>query len=286
MCAVVVTYHPDAQIPERLIGILSQTHQMVVVDNGSEVDEVSWLRTAQQEFGFHLIENEQNLGIAEALNQGVRWAKQQGYLWVILFDQDSRITDGFVRQLFETWESHPNRERVGSVHPRYVNPETQIEPAVWRARDGGPVISLTSGSLLPTWVFDKAGWFASEFFIDEVDTEYCYRLRAFGYLIADSRRAILLHTAGHPKKCTFLGFSFYPMHHNAVRRYYLSRNRILLFKRYFRVFPLWILQSANVSLRETVKCFLGEQNRARKFRNFLLGTWDGMMGKSGKREGI
>jgi hypothetical protein len=40
----------------------------------------------------------------------------------------------------------------------------------------------------------------------------------------------------------------------------------------------------NESLGETIKCFLGEEDRARKFRSFLLGTWDGLMGRMGKRD--
>jgi hypothetical protein len=40
------------------------------------------------------------------------------------------------------------------------------------------------------------------------------------------------------------------------------------------------------ALRETAKCFLGEKDRSRKFRNFLLGTWDGLTGRLGAREGL
>lgn len=286
VCAIIVTYHPTADMVQRLAGILAQVQGLVVVDNGSTIDELALLRAASHTFNFHLIENGENIGIAEALNRGVKWARNQGYSWVILFDQDSRITDGFIRQMLDTWESHPDRERVGSVHPRYVHPETGTEPAVRRARDGGPVVSLTSGALMPVWVFDAVGWFASEYFIDEVDTEYCYRLRAEGYLVADSREAVLFHTVGHPKKHTILGFTFRPMHHNATRRYYMTRNRIALYRKYFRRFPRWILQSFNEGFRETVKCFLGERDRAHKFRNFLLGAWDGLTGRMGKRQGI
>jgi len=71
-----------------------------------------------------------------------------------------------------------------------------------------------------------------------------------------------------------------------VRRYYLSRNRIALYKKYFRRFPLWIFQSFQVDLRETIKCFIGERDRVHKFRNFLLGTWDGFSGRMGKRQDI
>jgi len=286
-CAVIVTYHPNAEMLERVFNVRAQVQGLVVVDNGSNAEELGPLRLASQTLDFQLIENGENLGIAEALNRGVLWAKNKAYPWVILFDQDSRITEGYVRQMFAAWESHPERERVGSVQPKYVDPETGIEQVVWRAGDGGPVIPPTSGSLLPAWIFDKIGWFASEYFIDCVDFEYCFRMRAAGYLIADSRQAVLLHAAGHPdRRLAFLGFSFRPTHHSAMRRYYMSRNRIVLYRKYIRVFPRWVLQSMNESLRETVKCFLGEQDRARKFRNFLLGTWDGLTGRMGKREGL
>jgi rhamnosyltransferase len=285
-CAVIVTYHPSAKMLENVLNFLAQVQGLVVVDNGSNADELDPLRTASQTVGFQLIENGENLGVAEALNQGVGWAKNKGYSWVILFDQDSEITDGFVRQMFATWESHHDRDRVASMHPKYVDPETRQAPAVRRASDGGPVVSMTSGALMPTWIFDKIGWFASEYFIDEVDTEYCYRIRAAGYLVADSSEAELFHCVGHPTRVALLGFNFRPTHESAMRRYYMSRNRIFVCRRYFRVFPRWVLQSMNESLRDTVKCFLGEEDRVRKLRNFLLGTWDGLTGRMGKREGL
>jgi rhamnosyltransferase len=286
VCAVIVTYHPSADMVENMPKILSQVQGMVVVDNGSNTDELNFLRNASQSFGFQLIENGENLGIAEALNQGVRWAKSKEYPWVILFDQDSKITEGFVKQMFATWESHPERERLGSVHPRYVDPLTSVEPAVARARDGGPITSMTSGSLMPAWIFDKIGLFAAEFFIDLVDTEYCLRIRAAGYLVADSRYATLLHTAGHPQKHSLLGFSFRPTCHSAMRRYYFSRNRVALYRKYFFKFPRWMLLILYWQVRELAKSFLAEQNRKLKFRNFLLGVWDGLMGRMGKREGL
>jgi len=286
VCAVIVTYHPRPTMLAHLPRVLAQVQGMLVVDNGSYPVELEGLRTSSRALGFHLIENGENLGIAEALNRGVRWAKENGYSWVILFDQDSRITDGFVQQMFAALESHPDRARVASIHPRYLDPETRIEAPVPRAGDGGPVRSLTSGALIPVWIFDKIGGFASEYFIDQVDTEYSYRIRAAGYLIADSREAILLHHAGHPTKISILKFTFKPTNHSAIRRYYMSRNRIVVYRKYFRRFPRWILQSMNESFRETVKCFLGEQDRTRKFRNFLLGTWDALTGRMGKREGL
>lgn len=286
VCAVIVTYHPAAKHIEQMSKVLAQVQGLVVVDNGSTADELNALRTTSQRLGFHLIENGENLGIAEALNQGVSWAKSKGYPWVILFDQDSEITEGFIGQMFAAWESHPRRERVGSIHPRYADQETHLEAAVPRASDGSPVLPMTSGALMPVWIFGRIGWFASEYFIDLVDWEYCFRIRAAGFLIADAKQAVLLHAPGNPAETTILGRTFHPSHQSAIRRYYISRNCIAFYRKYFFSFPRWVLNSIYRQLHDTIVCFIAEEDRASKFRNFLLGTWDGLTGRMGRREGL
>jgi rhamnosyltransferase len=286
VCAVIVTYHPSAEMLENLSNVLAQVQGLVVVDNGSNPVELNPLRVASQTLGFHLIENGENLGIAEALTQGVRWAKSKNYPWVILFDQDSSITDGFVDRLFAAWESHPQRERVGSIHPMYADPETGSELDVPRTKDGSPLFPMTSGSLMPLWIFDKIGSFASEYFIDLVDWEYCFRVRAAGFIVADSRQAKLLHSPGNPSKTTILGRTVQNSQHNATRRYYISRNSIAFYRKYLRSFPGWVLKAVYWQLHETTICLIVDKNRGRQFRSFLLGTWDGLMGRMGKREGL
>jgi rhamnosyltransferase len=284
VCAVMVTYHPSRGMVENLPNVLAQVQGLVVIDNGSAQDEILALRASQQKLSFHLIENTENLGVAEALNQGVRWAKAAGYQWVLLLDQDSQFTDYFVASMFATWDLHPQRERIASIHPIYVDPETGMPLKIRRASDGGPVVSMTSGALIPVWVFDRIGFFSSKYFIDYVDHEFCFRIRAACYLIADSGTAVLLHSAGHPRASRILGFNFRPTHHSAIRRYYISRNRVAVYRTYFAVFPNWIARSIYDDLRETLKCFLGEKDRLRKARNFLQGSWDGLTGRMGKRD--
>ncbi|MGA9508281.1 MAG: glycosyltransferase family 2 protein [Candidatus Sulfotelmatobacter sp.] len=286
VCAVIVMYHPSAAILEVVSTVLAQVQGLVVVDNGSNADEVDPLCAASQTLGFRLIENGENLGIAEALNQGVRWAQKQGYPWVIFFDQDSNITDGFVREMFAAWECHPARDRVASIHPRYKDPESGMEMVVTHDSDGEPLLPMTSGSIMPVWIFEKLGWFASEYFIDVVDWEFCFRIRAAGFLVIEARNATLLHAPGKPTKSIFLGHTFLQTHHSAMRRYYITRNRIVFCRKYFRSFPGWIVNSAYAQFKETIACLLVEENRASKIRSILLGTWDALAGRMGKRQGL
>ena len=286
VCAVIVTYHPRAEMVTNLSTTHAQVQGMVVVDNGSSPEELAPLQQAASHVGFELIENGENLGIAEGLNRGIASAKAQGFSWVVLFDQDSRVTEGYLDAMFETWKVHPHRARIASLHPQYVEPGTHIGPIIKRASDGGPIVSITSGALMPTWIFDRIGYFVTEYFIDEVDTEYCLRIRAAGYILADSQNAVLIHSVGEPRYASLFGFRFRPTHHSAVRRYYMSRNRIAVFRKYITIFPGWVFWAMYVAAKDTAKALIGEEDRARKFRNFLLGTWDGLTGRMGKRTGI
>jgi rhamnosyltransferase len=283
VCAVIVTYHPNADIEDHIRNVAAQVNGLVVVDNGSNEDARRALRGASRANGFHLLENEKNLGIASALNQGIQAAKAEGYGWVVLFDQDSKITDGFVRQMFADWETHSQRERVASVYPRYLDPVSGTEVMVPRTSDGSPILPMTSGTLMPLWIFERIGWFESEYFIDLVDWEYCFRIRAAGFLVTGSE-ARLLHAAGFPAKTTILGRSLHSSHHSADRRYYIARNCVVFYRKYFSIFPGWILKCIYSELRDVVVCSLVERQRWRKFRNFLLGTWDGINGKMGERQ--
>ena len=284
VCAVVVTYRPNETVVEHLRNILPQVQRLVVIDNASTDDEISPVRAASSALRFHLIENSVNLGIAEALNQGVRWAIDQQYRWVILFDQDSAVTPGFIEQMFEAWDTHAARERLASSQPRCVDPKTGSELHIPRAVDGSPIFPMTSGSLMPVWIFDRIGWFASEYFIDLVDWEYAFRVRAAGFLIAQSNRAKLWHSPGNPAELRVLGRAFPHSRHDAMRRYYISRNSIALYRSYLFSFPAWVLRALYRQIHEMLVCLIAEQNRAQQFWSFLIGTWDGLTGRMGKRE--
>ncbi|MGA9508282.1 MAG: glycosyltransferase family 2 protein [Candidatus Sulfotelmatobacter sp.] len=284
VCAVIVTFHPSTNVVENLRRVFAQVPALVVVDNGSSPEEIDPIRRESRALGFELIENPENLGVAEALNQGVRWARGKDHPWLILFDQDSAVTENFLDHMLASWQIHPHRERVGSIYPRYVDPQTGVEAAVPRASDGSPLLPMTSGSLMPAWIFDKIGWFASEYFIDLVDWEYAFRIRAAGYLVADAKQARLFHAPGNPAKTRVLGRTFHTTHHSPLRHYYIARNSIAFYRKYCFLFPWWILKVIYRQLRDTAMSLIAEEDRALKLRSFLHGTLDGLIGRMGKRD--
>ncbi len=48
VCAVIVTYHPNAGMLENMAKVLTQVQDLVVVDNGSTAEELAPLREASK----------------------------------------------------------------------------------------------------------------------------------------------------------------------------------------------------------------------------------------------
>lgn len=283
VCAVIVTFHPDPDILENLSKVRPQVQGLVVVDNGSPEASVHLLRSASTEIGFEFIENGENLGIAAALNTGIRWADHNHFEWIILFDQDSATTPGFIDAMLHGFENSPNRDRLGILVPHYVDKRSGTDLPQDAAETGGLQTAMTSGSLMRLSLFREQGPFVEELFIDSVDSEYSLRLRSCGYLIEECNDAVLLHSPGHPKVLSFCGiYLFKTANYSPIRRYYQDRNRIWLVRRYWKIFPKFCLRLFRDSFKENAKIILGESKKWSKCYCSGLGIADAIRGRMGR----
>lgn len=282
VCAVIVTYRPNPTVLKNVVAVRPQVQALVMVDNGSPEESLAPFEEASRELDFKLIRNRENLGIAAALNSGVQWARSNGFGWVALFDQDSTVTDGFIEAMLRTYEAHPQRNRVAVVT------SSQIERGIGRIRfiprhkDGGPLTAITSGSLLPVCIFGDCGWFEEDLFIDCVDNEYCLRARTRGYTIADCDQTVLLVNVGCSEEHYVFGKRLLATHHSARRRYYMTRNRLVVAARYWRRQPLWCYYALRAIILETFTILLYEEQRWKKLVNTGRGIGDALLGRMRK----
>jgi rhamnosyltransferase len=282
VCAVIVTFRPSPDVAVNIARTRHQVQGLVVVDNASPAEALAPILAASRELDFELIRNGGNLGIAAALNIGVQWAKSQGHSFVALFDQDSGITEGFMTAMLREYESNPLRETIAIVTPKHLEHETGDWERPAMADDGTPLVAITSGSLMPLGIFDRCGWFEEDLIIDRVDDEYCLRARSMGYTIALCSDAVLHHSIGSPRMHSFLGIrQVKATHHSAKRYYYLTRNRIVMVKRYWRKYPRWSYLTARSVARDLIVNFVVEGDRWRKLGTTLRGIVDGLLGRMG-----
>jgi rhamnosyltransferase len=283
VCAVVVTFHPESSVSDNLFRVRSQVDNIIVIDNGSSAEALSLLRSLATQMCFSLVENGENLGIAAALNIGVRMALAQGYRWISLFDQDSAVTDGFIDAMLRSYVEDPHHEKIAIICPRFKDPVIGMtdEPPI--AKDGRPLYTITSGSLMPIEVFAHCGLFEEDLIIDRVDEEYCLRVRSLGYTLVLCQNATLIHRIGTPTQHFLFGKHFcYSTNHNAIRRYYITRNRFILLQRYWKQYPLWAYWQIRDFLKETAKVLLVEDDRRAKLWNTARGTLHAFLGRRGR----
>ena len=101
VACIIVSYNPDRGIEKCFNSLINQVDKMFIVDNGSNGDRIKILKELKNSNAnkVDLILNNENLGIATALNVGIKKALNEGYDWVITMDQDSKANDNMIEKI-------------------------------------------------------------------------------------------------------------------------------------------------------------------------------------------
>jgi rhamnosyltransferase len=281
-CAVVVTFHPDADLFHRVEKVAKQAGQIVIVDNGSPASYLDQIRDIADKLAIHLILNVLNEGIACALNAGVRWAASQGYQWVLTLDQDTAIAPDMIDTLADVFRWYPAQESLAVIGSNYrdkVDGRLLCDEVIGPNRPPGKemVAVLTSGSLVSVGAFLAIGGFREEFFIDCVDFEYCLRARAHGFHVVMTSKAVMEHGIGHLTYHRVLWIKVGTSNHSPVRQYFMTRNTLILAREYISKEPRWILKYLWAWVRSIVRVLLFEDERIPKTKCIARGCIDGVL---------
>lgn len=281
VCAVVVVYYPDGGLADRLRAILLQVDTLILVDN-TPINGVP-LQLPQFPDGrekLHLVVNGENMGVAFALNQGLRHALECGCRWLLTLDQDSYCYPDMVRTLLQVYEACDPRPAV--VGGNYFDPRNG-KLAVSEELNGlccERKTVITSGALVDTQVAEMLGGFRTDYFIDQIDHEFCLRARAHGMSVMISRKPVMEHSVGSA------GGAWLPLvgrlpSHPPVRKYYTARNSVRLVCEYWRKEPQWCLRRVIRLLLGLVLMATLESQRLAKVRAFMAGLTDGLRNRMG-----
>ncbi len=289
ICAIVVSYHPSAEIINNISALLDQVDEVLIVDNGSGTSAKVLLGSLSCYSKVSVIYNDENIGIAAALNEGVNRARRAGHQWVATFDQDSRATPGMLASMMRAYDRYAERESVAILCPRYMD-KTLGLLASYTRKSGNlitPTVAevsavMTSGNLVRLDVFRAVGYFNEALFIDYVDNEFCFRCVAHGYKILEVQDAILEHNLGFPVQHKFLWKTVTFSDYGPQRRYYSSRNRIWMYKKFALAYPDWVVRDINMFLKGIVLLMLFEKNRGQKLVAICRGVFHGLSGRLGK----
>jgi rhamnosyltransferase len=245
VCAIIVTYQPDLAVVGQLLRDLeANACDFVVIDNHSRNgDELATIVSGQTR-ARGLLRQPDNIGQAAALNLGLQQLQDWRYELALLFDQDSAIGPDFCDRLLQAWDEAQAHAPgpVAAIGPRLEDPASRhLTPfrsfeRLFDTRErttgpGGQLVHtdflITSGCLLSLEAVAAVGPMRADYFIDNVDLEWCFRARARGYQIYGTDHVRLSHRIGETSD-NYLVRKGVVVQHSALRFYYSSRNRLHL----------------------------------------------------------
>lgn len=286
--AIVISYHPDINLYERIKLISKQVEKVLIIDNGSTKEEIERLRFISQDiFNVDIIVNEENIGISKALNAGVAVAVSERVDWLITLDQDSCVGINMMEEMSLTYEKCLNQEQIAAIVPtcRPLS-ERNKETTFVEESDSFKSVKLaaTSGTLIKTTIFSVVGSYDNDLFVDYVDFEFCIRLHIFNYIMVRSA-AILYHEVGFPTVHNFLWLKLTVRNHTKERKYYIGKNRLITYKKVLR-FDRFILRWFVFDFIKIFVYFLAiimfESEKKEKIAYYLKGLYDGLIFNSQK----
>ena len=247
LATVTVTYNPDLAILRAQLDALPHGATRIVVDNASAPALRDGLRTLLRDRpDASLIEHSDNLGLAAALNAGVQAAAAAtpAPAHVLLLDQDTEPEAGSIDALVAALQSLAAVDpAVAAVGPRLLDVDTGLEHGFHQLRGcivrrhlesaSAPieVVGLNgSGTLVRLAPFLDAGGMDASLFIDHVDTEWSFRMRAAGHRLYGVPAARFRHRMGAAgKRYWLLAWRVWP-YRSPLRHYYLFRNTVRLLR--------------------------------------------------------
>lgn len=272
---VVVLYNPDYSIIENIKSYINDIDKLYIIDN-SEVKNKELINKIIKKFSnIEYMWLGENKGIAHALNRGAGLAIKDGAKWLLTMDQDSKFSENGLRNLKECLlKLKSNNINIGLVSPVHKNNKnSEFEKKL---------VVMTSGNIVNLDAYKDVGGFEEKLFIDAVDYDFCLRLNLAQYEVIECSHSRLEHQLGESKKINIFGKTITIFTHSPIRRYYMMRNALYFWKKYFFNFPLFIFREIVDFQRNWIEIALFSNKKLKDMKYLIYGILDFILSKYGK----
>ena len=273
--AQIITYNPDIDILRENVGsIISQVDTVLIYDNGSA--NINAIIDGLQEYNCIWEIRPSNMGIGEALYDGINYAYKHGYKYIYTLDDDTVSNHDVVKLAVSELEKDDSLAIIAAGTQLRLDEdfsknsyESKID---YVTKERGV---MTAGSCARVEYILNEGNYKKEWFIDWIDWEMYNRLIKRGYKVALHRGAAQRHSEGNRLVKKFFGKNVISQDYPAFRLYYRSRNLVLL--RALNMDDEYYRKRAFKSdFSYRIKCILAiEKNKIKKLAAILRGIING-----------
>lgn len=274
---IVIWYYPSLTNVDNINSYIDFVHKLIIIDN-SGVDN-SALLSGFDSLKTIYIANNENRGMATALNQGCKLAIENGAEWALTMDQDSSFFENNLSSFIQEVNEYAEFDKVAIFAPVHFDSRNNNQKRIFENKYSKINYTMTSGNILSLENLQKVGFFLEDLFIDWVDEEICIRFCKLKLQIVQINKIFMEHFVGNGRgKTKIFGHTKYFDNYAPIRFYYITRNVFILSKLYpseaHRLKKRW-----KRLVRKTIK--YDNQNKILKIKYIIHGLFDYKIGATG-----
>lgn len=289
---LVVTFNRKELLLQCLQALSTQTQQpskILIVDNASTdgtietLQQNGWL----EQPNIQLIALKENTGGAGGFATGMQYAFEQGADYVWMMDDDAMPHPTALEEIMQ----HATPEHIyGSlaVNRQDTAWATTLLAANKTVHLKNQIPELAEVQSLPFLgfltskeIYQNIGLPDDSYFIAADDTEYCMRAQRAGHKVFICGRSQIEHPKSERYESHILGKKINYLNLVPWKRYYDTRNRLLIAKKYYG-FKLYTQTIPSLIFRLII-ALRSEKNRLKQLKAFFAGFYDGVFCNTGKR---
>lgn len=298
VAAVVVTHNRRDSLRDVLDVLTSSVPRsaIFVIDNGSTDGTAEMLAAAFG--GVHVVSLKRNVGGAGGFARGLQLARDAGFTWIWISDDDA-VPESNAVSLLHGFAIASPWPRLGMVSAVVRERSSGVRMGGWRLKGGArqrvppswleeqPVFEVDGvpwlGVLVHRDVIAEVG-LPDEQLVWGEDVEFCYRVRRAGFRIAVVAKAEVVHPDAERVVVQRLGIMRTRERIPLWKRYYRTRNRILLAAEMLRQgdikrTQLW--RQAAAAVKEAAHCLVWDEDGVRQCGMVMRGVIDGLRHRRG-----
>jgi len=278
--AVIVTFRPDEKVICRINTLAEQVEVLYVIDNTPELVDFS--------FSARNIVFERNFnkgGLAGAINIAMAKARTADKRYFFVFDQDTEVESDFCGRL-KNAALLLNRNDWAIIGPRHVNTSTghpvrlsvpnRFMNSLWP--DEATNITeclfiINSCSLLDLQKIPLSLLYDEDLAVDMIDVDFCLAVRAANSKVLCIPSITVVHGIGNRKEGSF---AFSATNYNSSRKYLQTRNRFIVWKKYFAYEKAYVVTDALIWIMDSARTVTFEVGRVEKAKAILRGIRHGV----------
>ncbi len=212
--SLIIPVHAHAALTHAcLVSIRDRTdgvaYEVILVDDTADAPTKQLLKTVR---GARILHNETNLGFLRSMNRGASVARGE---WIVLFNNDTEVTRGWLSSMLQCANSSPD---VGVVTPKFIYPDGTLNEAgaiVWRDGDAWNYgrgdradayhyeyrretdYGSAAALMVRVDLWNQVGGFDERYIpIYYEDTDLCFAARERGLRVMYEPEAVVVHVEG------------------------------------------------------------------------------------------